>query len=282
MVNEKTFQIGDRSVGENQKTFIVAEVGINHNGDVETAKKLITEAKKAGADAVKFQTYITEKRVKKDMPIFDILKRCELSREQTKELSQFSKEQGISFFSTPFDEESVDLLYEIGVPVFKIASFDIVNKNLLRHVASKNLPVIFSRGMTNEEEIREAIGIFENENVPYAILHCVSSYPAKDEDANLKVINTLKKKFNCPVGYSDHTSGNHVPILSIAAGACIIEKHFTLDKDMEGPDHKLSCDPQELKELVQQARKIESIMGDAKVRLLECEKPTAQYRRGSQ
>lgn len=279
MVEINEIHIKDNIIGQTQKTFIIAEAGINHNGDIETAKKMIIEAKKAGADAVKFQTYITEKRVPKDSEIYGILKKCELSNEQTRELNEFSKEQGIIFFSTPFDKESVDLLCEIGIPVFKLASFDIINKDLLKYVASKKKPVIFSRGMANEEEIKEAISILDNENVNYALLHCVSSYPTKKEDANLNIIKTLKKKFSCPIGYSDHTMGIEVPLLAVAAGACIIEKHFTLDKNMEGPDHKLSCEPQDLKEFVQEVRKMESIMGNEDIRLIDCEKPTVPYRR---
>lgn len=248
---------------------------------MDIAKELVDEAKSAGADAVKFQTYKTEKRVKKDAPIFDILKKCELSNKETKEIYDYCKKKGIIFFSTPFDVESVDFLYDLGVPLYKVASFDIAHTELLKHVASKKRPIIFSRGMASEEEIREAIKLFEDAGTPFALLHCVSSYPTEEKDANLSIIRTLQQKFDCPIGYSDHTLGIKVPALAVAVGAQIVEKHFTLDKNMDGPDQKMSCDPKDLKKIIKEIRKIESILGSEDIRLLKCEEPITQYRRKS-
>lgn len=278
---DKIISIGNRTIGENQKTFIIAEVGINHNGEVEKAKGLIHSAKEAGADAVKFQTYITEKRVPIDSPIYDILKKCELSENKTKELIEFAKKEGTIFFSTPFDEESVNLLIENNVSLMKIASFDIVNSKLLEVVAKTGIPTIISRGMANLEEINTALNYFKANDTEYALLHCISAYPVNHTDANLNVIKELKKLYNCPVGYSDHTLGIEVASLSVAVGANIIEKHFTLDINDEGPDHKLSADPNMFKELVENIRKIETILGSNEIKTYECEKDILQYRRKS-
>lgn len=279
MVNK--IKIGKKFIGEGEKTFIIAEIGINHNGSLETAKKLIIKAKEAGADAVKFQTYITEKRVKKESPIYNVLKQCELSNEQTKELFNFCQKNNIIFFSTPFDEESVDFLIEIGVKLLKIASFDITNYSLLRKAAKAGVIIIFSIGMASKEEIDSAIKIFDENNVTYCILHCISSYPTQKKDSNLNVISHLKRLYNCPVGYSDHTIGFEIPILSVAAGASIIEKHFTLNNSAMGPDHKLSANPQTMKKMIKGIRKIEIIMGSNILKTRECEKPILQYRRKS-
>lgn len=274
-------KIGKKIIGIGERTFIIAEAGINHNGDIETAKRMIVEAKKAGADAIKFQTYTTDKRVPKNSPIYEILKKCELTNSETKILSDFSRVNKIIFFSTPFDEECVDFLIKINTPLLKIASFDIVNHKLLDKAAKTKTPIILSRGMANTNEIDQAIRIFKKYNTPFALLHCVSSYPTNEENANLSIIRTLIKNYDCPVGYSDHTLGIDVPALSVAVGGCIIEKHFTLDKKMNGPDHKLSCNPEELKELVSRVRTIEKILGTSEIRMLKCEQDTTQFRRPS-
>ncbi len=270
---------GKRPIGEGEPVFVIAEAGINHNGDPELAEELIREAKTSGADAIKFQTYITEKRVPKDSPIFGILKQCELSFKQQEELFRKADSAGILFFSTPFDEESADFLSEIGVPLIKIASFDIVNLKLLRHVSKKKIPMIVSRGMANEAEVDRAVDIFEENEVPYAILHCISSYPNKEENANLRVIQTLKEKYTCPIGYSDHTLGIRTPVLAVASGATVIEKHFTLDQAMPGPDHTISCDPSLMSEMIQQIRETEKILGGGALKVYEAEIPTLVYRR---
>ncbi|MFX1392108.1 MAG: N-acetylneuraminate synthase family protein [Promethearchaeota archaeon] len=279
MKNKKNIiEIEGRKIGDYEPTFIVAEIGINHNGDIENAKELILSAKKAGADAVKFQTYITEKRILEKNPIYKILKKCELSEENTKELLNFAESNAIIFFSTPFDKESVDLLKDINIPLLKIASFDLLNKKLLRSVAKTGIPIIISRGASNIEEIDQALEIFENHNSKYAILHCISSYPTKEEDVNLNIIKSLKNRYNCPIGYSDHTLGIETAYLSVVAGACIVEKHFTLDNEQEGPDHKLSANPEMFKELVNKIRRIEVILGSDEIKMQNCEKEIMSYR----
>jgi len=269
----------DRVLGEGAPVFVIAEAGINHNGDMKLAEKLVCEAKNSGADAVKFQTYVTEKRVAKDNPVYGVLKQCEMSFEQQRSLAQLAQKVGILFFSTPFDEESMDFLLSIRVPVVKIASFDIVNLEFLRYVASKGVPMIVSRGMASEAEIRAARDLIRDAGVAFALLHCVSSYPNKDENANLRAIATLREKFACVVGYSDHTLGMRVPVLAAAMGASIIEKHFTLDRNMEGPDHSFSCDSTLMKSMVKEIRETEKILGNPELRLLEVEKSAVVFRR---
>ncbi len=228
---------------------------------------------------MKFQTYNTEERVGPDSPIFDLLKNCELSREDHQELIKVAKKHNVIFFSTPFDEKSIELLIDLGVPAIKIASFDIVNLKLLKNAASVGVPLIVSTGMANKDEVDKAVELFENNNVEYCLLHCISAYPANEKDANLSVIKTLEKNYNSPVGYSDHTLGIRVPVLAVTAGATIIEKHFTLDKSWEGPDHKMSADPNDMTEMVLEIRKIEEILGSNEIRFVDSEKGTVPYRR---
>lgn len=230
---------------------------------------------------MKFQTYITEQRVPKTNPLFSILKTCELDREATQELIKIANQHNLIFFSTPFDNTSIDLLVEIQVPLLKVASFDIVNHRLLEKMANTHVPVIISRGMTNQQEINCALKIFDTHQTPYALLHCISAYPTVPVDANLNVIKSLKQIYHCPIGYSDHTLGTRVPVLSVAAGACIVEKHFTLDKTLEGPDHRLSADPDDLRQMVAEIREVEQILGSGEIRLLDTEKTTLIYRRKS-
>jgi N,N'-diacetyllegionaminate synthase len=274
-------RIGSREVGAGCATFVVAEVGINHGGSLETAKLLIEAAAKSSADAVKFQTYRTEKRVPRESPLFEILKRCELNEAAHRKLIQVARDLGIPFFSTPFDPESVGLLESLDVPAYKIASFDIVNLALVRAAASKARPLIVSRGMADASEIDRAVEAIERAGAPYMLLHCVSAYPLKAEDANLRVIVALQSRYTCPVGYSDHTIGIEVPVLAVAAGACAIEKHFTLDRNAPGPDHALSANPREFHAMVERIREIEPILGRDEIRLLEAERAIVPYRRPS-
>lgn len=263
----------------NDPAFIIAEAGINHNGNLDIAKKLIVQAKEAGASAIKFQTYITEKRVSGNSPIFEILKKCELSFQDQEKLHQFANEEGILFFSTPFDAESIEFLANLKVPLLKVASFDIVNLPLLHCMAKTNIPIIASRGMANESEVSSAVKIFRDFDVPFALLHCISSYPNQEENSNLNVMHSLRDKFHCLVGFSDHSLGIRVPILAVAAGAKIIEKHFTLDRNMPGPDHLISADPTTMHAMVKEIRQTENILGSGEIRMIEAEKSTAIYRR---
>lgn len=267
------------NIGTGNRTFIIAEAGINHNGSKELALKMVDEVKSAGADAIKFQTYITEKRAPKNSPVFSILKKCELSNGDQEEIKKYAEEKGLLFFSTPFDEDSVAFLKSINVPLFKVASFDIVNKKLLDAIAKTGIPSIVSRGMGNKIEIDEAIKIFKENNAEYAILHCISAYPAPKEAVNLNAINSLKNFYNCIVGYSDHTLDIDASLYAVAAGVKIIEKHFTLDRKMEGPDHLMSVDPASLKKMCEKIRELEVMLGEGEIKMSPAEKDIMIYRR---
>lgn len=258
--------------------FIIAEAGVNHNGSMETAKKLIDVAADAGADAVKFQTFkagrlVTGTAAKAtyqientgtNEPQIEMLKRLELSLAMHKELMSYCKGKNIMFMSTPFDEESADILDELGMGIFKIPSGEITNKPLVQHVAGKTKPIILSTGMSYLGEVEKAIGWIKevNRQNPLTLLHCVSNYPAVVEDVNLSAMRTMSIAFGLPVGYSDHTMGVEVPVAAVAMGAQIIEKHFTLNKNMEGPDHKASLEPDELQTMVNMIRNVEKATGD--------------------
>ena len=263
-------KIGDKLIGEEEPCFIIAEAGVNHNGSVELAKKLIDAAKDAGADAVKFQTFKAESVVVKDAQKaeyqkettgegsqYEMIKKLELTEEDFRELADYAKEKDIMFLSSPFDKESVDLLNELDVPAFKVGSGEITNLPLLRYIAKKEKPIILSTGMSTLGEIEEALDVIRSEGVEDIILlHCVSNYPARIEDVNLRALGTLKQAFKLPVGFSDHTLGITAPIAAVALGACVIEKHFTLDRNLPGPDHKASLEPEELKEMAKAIREV--------------------------
>ena len=242
---------------------------------------MIDSVSRTGADAVKFQTYITEKRVSKDSPIFDILKKCELSFDAFEELQTYSKSLNIDFFSTPFDNDSVDFLNSIGCDIYKIASFDIVNKELLKKVASLKKPVIMSTGMSNLKEINTAYNILTQKTDKIALLHCISSYPTEENDANLLAISHLKESFNCVIGHSDHTNDIKVPLLAVAAGAQVIEKHFKIDDNMDCVDAPVSISESQLRELVSGIREIEKIFGDGFMGITSAEKEIVPFRRFS-
>lgn len=271
------FKIGNKIVGDKYSCFIIAEAGVNHNGDINLAKKLVDTAKDAGVDAVKFQTFKSEKLVtgyaqmakyQKDNigeedSQFNMLKKLELTYEDFVELKKYCDEKEIIFMSTPFDVESANFLNSIGMKAFKISSGDLTNIPLLEHVAEFKKPIILSSGMAVLGEIEDAIICLKNKGVEdIAVLHCTSNYPAALETVNLRAMNTIKNSFNIVGGYSDHTKGITIPIASAALGADIIEKHFTLDKNMEGPDHKASLEPVELKEMVKGIRETEISLGN--------------------
>lgn len=271
------FKIENKVIGEGNPTFIIAEAGVNHNGDINLAKELIDKALIAGVDAIKFQTFKTEKLVtgyadmaeyqKNNTGVvesqFNMLKKLELSYESFIELQVYCKHKGIMFLSTPFDFESADFLESIGMMAFKISSADLTNIPLLTHIASFNKPMILSSGMATLSEIEEALNaIYCTGNKEVAVLHCTSNYPAKLQGVNLNSMNTIKSAFKVVSGYSDHTEGITVPIAAVAMGASIIEKHFTLGKDMEGPDHKASLSPSELKDMIVAIRGVELALGN--------------------
>ncbi|MFH1506864.1 MAG: FAD-dependent oxidoreductase [Candidatus Omnitrophota bacterium] len=284
----KMVNIAGKLVGEGHKPFIIAEAGLNHNGDIDIARKLIRKAKEIGCDAIKFQTFKAGKRVSAKVKsanyfektlsmeenYYEMFSRLEFTEKDFRLLYQHARSTGIPFFSTPFSEEDVDILERIGVGFYKVASFDLVNHRLLSYIASKQKPVILSTGMSNlamVEEALEAIARTGNKNV--VLLHCVSDYPMHLEDANLRAIDTLKAAFRLPVGYSDHSIGLLTSNLAMAMGADVIERHFTLNKYLEGPDHILSSDPAEMSELVINSIMIPQIIGDGikRIRLVEFE-----------
>lgn len=259
----RDIKIRDKVVGEEQPVFIVAEAGINHDGQVEQAKELVKRAKEAGADAVKFQTFRAESLCSKRDKNFELFKSLELNRDEWESIAETAKNIGIIFFSSAFDEQSVELLDSLGVPVFKIASGDLTYLPFLKYIARKNKPVILSTGMSTLSEIDEALNvIYSTGNHDVILLHCVSNYPTKVEDANLKAIKTLERVFGLPVGFSDHTIGTVIPIAAVSLGAKVIEKHFTLNKNLPGPDHKLSLTPDEFKDMVVNIRMVEQALGD--------------------
>ena len=273
-----SIQIGNQKVGHKSPIFIIAEIGINHNGDINTAFELIDKAKWAGSSAVKFQTYITEKRVSQDSPIFDILKACELSFAQQKELFEYANSKDIIAFSTPFDSESVEFLAEINSPCYKVASFDLVNTPLLMDIAKQKRPVIISRGMANMEEIDIAMNILKN--IPTVLLHCISAYPVPNHSSlNLSTIAALKERYHSLIGYSDHTLDIEASQFAVACGAKVIEKHFTLSQSMEGPDHLISSEPKQLKKLIERCKIVHEMMGSPAWDSIDAEKDILQYRR---
>lgn len=257
--------------------FIIAEAGVNHNGSLELAYKLVDAAKEANADCVKFQTYITEndtavncekaeyQKTEQQESQYELLKKLELSFDDFRKIQEYCKKKGIMFLSTPFDIESLKFLEEIHMPIWKIASSEVENFQLLREMAKTHKPIILSTGMCTIEEISNAVDVLKKYGAgEIKILHCNTQYPTPMEDVNLKAMYELKSMFQCDIGYSDHTQGIEVPIAAVAMGATIIEKHFTLDRNMEGPDHVASLNPLELKEMVQAIRNIEKAIGTGK------------------
>lgn len=289
-------EIGDRAVGVGRPTFIIAEAGVNHNGNIGMARQLVDEAVKAGADAVKFQTFKAERLVTPDAPkaeyqksttganesLFEMLRQLELSPEAHRDLMAYCKEKGILFMSTPFDEESADLLGDLGVAVYKIPSGEVTNLPFLAHVARQGKPMIISTGMSSLGEVESAVHTIElADNQQFVLLHCVSDYPADPRNANLRAMNTMATAFDVPVGYSDHTLGIEVSLAAVALGACVIEKHFTLDRNLPGPDHKSSLEPNELLALVQGIRIVEAALGHGRKEAVAREDNTATVARKS-
>ena len=277
-------------------TFVIAEAGVNHNGDPALAYRLVEAAANAGADAVKFQTFKAERLVTRAAPKaayqivntgttesqLEMLRRLELSEEVHRELSRRCAELGIAFISTPFDEDSADLLASLGVPLFKIPSGEITNIPFLEHVARIGLPIVMSTGMAYLGEVETAVRAIEGSgNNRLALLHCVSNYPAAASDVNLRAMLTMREAFGYPVGYSDHTEGVEVALAAVAMGACAIEKHFTLDRSLPGPDHSSSLEPSELGLLIRGIRTVESAMGHGRKEPAMSEANTASVARRS-
>lgn len=261
------------------KTFIIAEAGVNHNGDLNLAKKLIDIASAAGADAIKFQTFKANKNISKNAPKadyqikntsaketqYEMIKSLELSEKAHLTLFQYCRKKNIQFLSTPFDHESINFLNSLGLEIFKIPSGEIVNLPYLRHIGKLKKKVILSTGMSTIGEIEDALNILISSGTAkkdITVLHANTEYPSPFKDVNLLAMQTIANTFKVNVGYSDHTLGIEIPIAAVALGATIIEKHFTLDRNMKGPDHKASLEPHELKEMIRCIRNIEIALGD--------------------
>lgn len=272
----------DYGFNTENRTYIIAEIGINHRGDIEVAKQLIDSAIRTGVDAVKFQTYLTEKRAPKgNKEIFKLLKDLELPFNAFKELKDYSNKNNVDFFSTPFDKESLEYLEKIGTDLYKIASFDILNHELLRSISKTGKPVILSVGMSNLEEIREAYNILSEGTKNIALLHCISAYPTNENDAKLANIYKLKDQFDCIIGHSDHTNDIFVPFCAISAGAQVIEKHFKIDEDFECIDSAVSITEKQMKNLVDQTRRIEKIFSSEEFGIRKSEVDIQVFRRKS-
>lgn len=288
--------VAGRPIGPGRPCFVIAEAGVNHNGDLRLAWQLIDTAVQAGADAVKFQAYKAERLVTEAAPKaeyqvratgggesqLDMLRRLELRPDGQYELRDYCRQKGILFLSTPFDEESADVLEDVGVTAFKIPSGEITNLPFLAHVAKKGRPMILSTGMATLGEVETALRAVESAgNREVILLHCVSNYPANPADVNLRAISTMIQAFHLPVGYSDHTLGLEVPLAAVALGACVIEKHFTLDRALPGPDQQASAEPAELAALVAGVRKVEAALGHGRKVPAASESGTADVARKS-
>ena len=274
---DKSISIGERRVGKGEPCFIIGEAGVNHNGSFELARELVDVAVNAGCDAVKFQTFKTEKVCSSLAPKavyqlqtnaaeesqLEMVRKLELPFDAFRELHRYCRDRGIIFLSTPFDYESADFLAELPVPAFKIPSGEITNLSFLEHVARKGRPLIVSTGMATMDEVSTAVeAIRAAGNPQMVLLQCVSSYPANPSSMNLRAMRTLEHSFGVPAGLSDHTVGTEVAFAAVALGACVIEKHFTLSHELSGPDHRASLEPQDLTMLVKGIRNIEAALGD--------------------
>ncbi len=273
----KTVKLGSVEVGQGHPPYIIAEIGSNHNGDMNLCRQLIDAAAEAGAHAVKFQSWTDKSLIAKEEydrnteysdkkkhfgSLKEMVKAYQFTEEQHREASDYCREKGVVFCSSPFSPEEVDLLEGLDVPFFKIASMDIVNLPFLKYVARKKKPLVISTGMATLAEIEQAVEAVKSEgNDEIVLLHCISIYPPEFDTIHLRNIGMLQDAFGCPVGFSDHSLGTAIPLASIALGACLVEKHFTLDKDMEGWDHAISADPEELRVICQDGTNVYTALG---------------------
>lgn len=283
---QKLLEIDDRRIGKDCPVFIIAEAGVNHNGDMNIARQLVRQAKKAGADCVKFQTFKAERVVADDAPKADyqlkttdpqesqlaMLSKLELNRADYRDLISLCRKEEILFLSTPYNVEDVDFLNDLGVPAFKLASMHLTEPSFLQYVAGKGKPLMISTGMATLDEVEKAVDVIrQTGNEQIVLLQCTTNYPSRLEDTNLLAMRTMADTFDVPVGYSDHTQSEIACIASIALGACVIEKHFTLDKMLPGPDHSSSADPAEFESLVQKIRQTETALGSSEKKPCEIE-----------
>ena len=289
-------KIGDRTIGHGCPCFVIAEAGVNHNGNLDMAFQLVDVAVNAGADAVKFQTFTAERIFTRDAPKatyqkettgsnesqLQMLRKLELSPQDHRRLQAYCEKRGIIFLSTPFDEKSADFLEELNMPAFKVPSGEITNLPFLEHVAQKGKPLIVSTGMSSLEEVRSAVAVIHKTgNRDLILLHCVSNYPAEPADVNLRAMQTMATAFDVLIGYSDHTLGVEVALAAVALGARVIEKHFTLACTLPGPDHRASLEPGELSTLVRGVRTVEVALGHGRKEPAPSEADTAVVARKS-
>ncbi|BDU75233.1 N-acetylneuraminate synthase [Mesoterricola sediminis] len=288
--------IAGRPLGEGHPCFVIAEAGVNHGGRLDQALALVDAAAEAGADAVKFQTFRADRLVTAEAPKaryqarntgdeggqLPMLRALELDEATHRALQARCRERGILFLSTPFEETSADLLERLDLPAFKVPSGEITNLPFLAHLARKGRPILLSTGMATLGEVERALAALrEAGDPPVALLHCVSAYPTSPADANLRAMGTLRAAFQVPVGYSDHTQGLEVPLAAVALGACVLEKHFTLDRRLPGPDQPASLEPDELAAMVRGVRTVEAALGHGRKEPAPCERDTAVVARKS-
>jgi N,N'-diacetyllegionaminate synthase len=288
----KEIKIKNKIIGPGHPTFIIAEIGMNHNGDVELGKKMIDAAVECGCDAAKFQIFTAEKLVTKDARTYgnedghlpdyqqEMYKKHELSKQQWSELKKHCDKKSIIFFASAWDEDNVDLLNDIGGAIFKFGAADITHLPMLEYAAKKKKPIMLSTGMSTIDEVEEAVKTITKYNDQLILLHCVSAYPAKAEDANMLSMLSLKK-FGFPIGFSDHTPDVLTDTVAVALGANVIEKHFTTDKKIPGVDHHLSFNPEEMKRMVKEIRLVEKMLGSEEKIITDSEKETRMMARRS-
>ncbi len=285
----KLIKIGRHIIGSKKSTFIIAEAGINHNGSLSVAKKMVDVAVKAKVSCIKFQTHITEKEMIKTnitpgniskKTLWEIIKSCELSEMDEYKIKQYCKTKKILFLSTPFSKEGVDRLERLRIPAYKIGSGELTNIPFLEYIIKKKKPVILSTGMSTMNEIRGSVKLFKKKSIPLVLLQTTSTYPSRYDEIKLGMIDKLELEFKVPVGISDHSIGIYTALGAVARGAHVIEKHFTLNKQMKGPDQKFSLEPNELRELVIGCDAIKKALGNTKT-ILKNEKPIMKFARES-
>lgn len=269
-------KIGKKMIGDGHRCYIIAEIGSNFDGSLSQAKRLIKLAKSSGADAAKFQSFITEKLISRKgfekklafqskwkKSVWDVYQEAELPRDWHKELNQYAKKIGIDFFTSPWDFDAVDLLEKLNVPAIKVGSGDITYLEILKHIASKKKPILLATGASTMKEVEQAVDTIKSVgNNEIVLMHAVVQYPSPIKDANLKVLHTLREKFHLNVGYSDHSPGSLISLASVVMGACVIEKHFTINSKLRGPDHPHSMTPKMFSQMVHDIRLLETAMGD--------------------
>lgn len=280
MSSDPKVEIGGREIGPGQPVFIVAEAGVNHDGELETAFELIDAAAEAGADAVKFQTFDPDQLVsaRSELASYqrrgvqcgngqkEMLSRLRFGEDEHAAIVEHSRRRKIVFLSTPFDHGSAALLARLGVPAFKVGSGELTNLPFLTELTQYSLPILLSTGMSDLDEVTAAVETIRGRDVPLVLFHCVSSYPAPNEEANLRAMDAMRAAFGVPVGYSDHCMGLEVSLAAVARDACILERHLTLDRERPGPDHAMSMEPGELHELIARVRALELALGDGRKR----------------